>query len=140
MPGTPVDRLELQTSSRFLLTVNETVSNEILPDLSFRKRADSLRSLMALHQLHTMNPKQAKIKGSLNKILCGDLVHVARGTKRRGQKGSARIIFRRVARVLLGSIATETGLWGDVRFTPGSDRITDIPDRQLRARSGHSVK
>jgi len=64
--GNPVDRLELQTSSRFLLTVNETVSNEILPNFSFRKRADSLRSLMALHQLHTMNPKQAKIKGSLN--------------------------------------------------------------------------
>ena len=25
------------------------------------------------------------------------------------------------------------GLLGDVRFTPGSDRTADIPDRQLRA-------
>jgi hypothetical protein len=41
------------------------------------------------------------------------------------------------AHVAYGSIATETGLWGDVRFTPGSDRTADIPDRQLRARRGH---
>src|ERR1700738_3216832 len=32
-----------------------------------------------------------------------------------------------------GSIATESGLWSDVRFTSGSDRIADAPDRQLRA-------
>ena len=32
-----------------------------------------------------------------------------------------------------GSIATGSGLLGDVRFTPGSDRTADIPDQQLRA-------
>jgi hypothetical protein len=34
-----------------------------------------------------------------------------------------------------GSIATGSGLLGDVRFTPGSDRTADIPDQQLRART-----
>jgi hypothetical protein len=35
--------------------------------------------------------------------------------------------------VRCGSIATEIGWPRDVRFPPESDRIADIPDRQLRA-------
>jgi hypothetical protein len=35
LAGHRVDRLEFQTSSRLLLTVNQTVSKEILPDLVF---------------------------------------------------------------------------------------------------------
>ena len=35
---------------------------------------------------------------------------------------------------LAASIATGSGLLGDVRFTPGSDRTADIPDQQLRAK------
>jgi hypothetical protein len=34
-----------------------------------------------------------------------------------------------------GSISTELGLSGHVRSTPDSDRIADVPDRQLRAKS-----
>jgi len=34
------------------------------------------------------------------------------------------------------SISTELGCPGHVRFTFGSDRITDIPDRQPRAKGG----
>lgn len=36
-------------------------------------------------------------------------------------------------KVRIGSISTESGLSGHVRFTPGSDRMADIPDWQLRA-------
>jgi hypothetical protein len=45
--------------------------------------------------------------------------------------------------VSVGSIATEPGLSGDVRFTPGSDRTADVPDRQLcatRADSSAAMK
>jgi len=34
-------------------------------------------------------------------------------------------------------IATESGPSACVRFTPGSDRMVDIPERQFRAISGH---
>jgi hypothetical protein len=36
-----------------------------------------------------------------------------------------------------GSISTELGSQRYVRFTPGSDRIADIPERQLRAMKRH---
>jgi hypothetical protein len=36
-----------------------------------------------------------------------------------------------------GSIATEMDIPRHVRFTPGSDRIADIPDWQLRAKLRH---
>ena len=34
------------------------------------------------------------------------------------------------------SIAIESGLSGHVRYSPGSHRIADIPDRQLRTKGG----
>jgi acyl-CoA synthetase (AMP-forming)/AMP-acid ligase II len=37
-----------------------------------------------------------------------------------------------------GSGATNSSLWCHVRFTLGSDRTADIPDRQLRATSGRN--
>jgi hypothetical protein len=38
-----------------------------------------------------------------------------------------------------GSISTELGLSGHVRSTPDSDRIADVPDRQLRANMQHHI-
>ena len=37
------------------------------------------------------------------------------------------------AHVRNGSISTESGPSANVRFTLGSDRVVDIPERQLRA-------
>jgi hypothetical protein len=39
--------------------------------------------------------------------------------------------------VAVGSIATELDLSDDVRFSLESDRLTDIPDWQLRAKKRH---
>jgi hypothetical protein len=39
----------------------------------------------------------------------------------------------------LGSIATEAGLFAHVRFTLGSGRTADIPNREFRANSRHGV-
>lgn len=36
-----------------------------------------------------------------------------------------------------GSISTELGCLGDVRFTPDNNHTADIPVRQLRARKRH---
>jgi hypothetical protein len=38
-----------------------------------------------------------------------------------------------------GPISTELGLSGHVRSTPDSDRIADVPDRQLRANMQHHI-
>jgi hypothetical protein len=40
----------------------------------------------------------------------------------------------RCQNVRVGSISTELGCPGHVRFTPGSDRIADIPEWRFRAK------
>ena len=59
--------------------------------------------------------------------------HIAAG---RGTNNSAKTSDPNVR---VGSIATELDLSDDVRFSLESDRLTDIPDWQLRATSGHSA-
>jgi hypothetical protein len=43
--------------------------------------------------------------------------------------------FELPANVAFGSISTELGYQGHVRFAPGCDRIADITERQFRAKN-----
>jgi len=52
-------------------------------------------------------------------------------------RGNMIRLLRHAVRVRQGAISAELGCPRHVRFTPSSDQTADMPDRQLRATSGH---